>query len=197
LTYGDAVTTLQRLLAPVGFAVAVVCFALPFAAWRIADPTIEFAQTWSGLTLALGGRSRSHLVQLARDPTTGALEWHGDDPIPVQFGGDAGIRISAQPAFMVAVVLVIAGVAAIILAGERTRAIVSAVAAVAAAVALSAGEWVFLRDGQSRLPALPVRTDAYQAAYGFWVVLFLLVVLAVDGVARAIHYSRVRPVTTA
>ena len=197
MTYGGAVTILQRLLAPVGFAVVAVCFALPFAAWRIADPTIDFAQTWSGLTLALGGRSRSHLVELVRDPTTGAYEWHSDDPIPPEFGGDAGIQIRAQPAFMVAVVLVVAGVAAIILASEGVRSIVSAVAAVGAAVAVSVGEWVFLRHGQSLMPVFPTQTDAYQASYGFWVVLSLLVLLAADGVIRAVRHSRQAPVTAA
>lgn len=196
MTYGIAVTILQRLLAPLGFAVVAICFALPFAAWRISDPTIDFAQTWSGLMLALGGRSRPHLLESVGDPASGTQMWR-NDPIPAQFGGDEGIQVSAQPAFMVAVVLVVAGVAAIILAGERIRSIVTAVVGLGAAVSVSVGEWTFLRHGQSQVPVVPTQTDAYQASYGFWVVLSLLVLLAVDGVIRAVRHSREAPVTAA
>src|SRR5262245_65945089 len=109
----------QRLLAPVGFAVVAFCYGLPFAAMRIEDPLLRLAQTFSGRDLVIGGKSRPHLEDVLEP--SGPMLVRPPSEIPTYLGGD-GITIEAQPAFMVAFILTVAGLAAAILAGDRVRA---------------------------------------------------------------------------
>ena len=150
----------QRLLAPIGFAVVALCISLPFVAFRIVDRDGGFRQTWTGFDLTIGGRSPAYVDDVSSDVSAGAVA-------------------RGQPAFMLAIVLVMAGLAAAILAGARVRAVVSAVAGFGAAVAIGVGEWVYL--------GRPVPTYDQIPEYGFWVTLVLLVGLGVDGVAMSIR----------
>jgi len=176
---------LQRLLAPVGFGVVAFCYGLPFAALRLDDPTIHLAQTFSGRDLIIGGKSRPHMEAMLGDP--GAMVVLPSSEIPPFLGGD-GVTAEAQPVFMVAIVLVVAGLAAAILAGDRVRAIVSAVAGAGAAAAMGLGAWVFLHPAGS--PFGLVEVFRFVPAYGFWLALALLVGLAVDGLVLSLRFSR-------
>jgi hypothetical protein len=167
---------LQRLLAPVGFAVVAFCYGLPFAALRLDETDFRLAQTFSGRDLVIGGKSRPYAEATLLDPHT--LSPFPPSEIPPYLGGD-GVTIDAQPAFMVAIVLVVAGLAAAILAGDRVRAIVSAVAGAGAAAAMGLGAWHLLNPVGSPFGLAPVLR--FVPAYGFWMALVLLVGLAVDG----------------
>ena len=123
----------QRLLAPVGFAVVAFCYGLPFAALRLDDSTLHLAQTFSGRDLVIGGKSRAHVESMLEEH--GPMQVLPNSEIPPYLGGD-GVTVGAQPAFMVAFVLVVAGLAAAILAGDRVRAIVSAAAGAWGAAAM-------------------------------------------------------------
>ena len=177
---------LQRLLAPVGFAVVAFCYGLPFAALRVDDPDFRLAHTFSGRDLVIGGDSRPYLE-------VGGAALPASD-IPPSLGGD-GVTADAQPAFMVAIVLVVAGLAAAILAGDRVRATVSAVAGACAVVAMGLGAWVFLHPAGSPFGLAPI--FRFVPAYGFWVALVLLVGLAVDGLVLSLRFSRSRESSTA
>jgi hypothetical protein len=182
---------LQRLLAPVGFAVVAFCYGLPFAALRAGDSGFRLAQTFSGRDLVIGGKSRPYAEALLGDP--GGMSVLPPSEIPPSLGGD-GVTADAQPAFMVAIVLVVAGLAAAILAGDRVRAIVSAVAGAGAAVAMGLGAWVFLNPEGSPFGLSPI--VRFVPAYGFWLALVLLVGLAVDGLVLSLRISRSRESST-
>jgi hypothetical protein len=175
----------QRLLAPVGFSVVAFCYGLPFAALRLDDPAFHLAQTFSGRDLVIGGRSRPHIEALLGDPAT--MDVLPSSEIPPYLGG-AGVAVHAQPAFMVAIVLVIAGLAAAILAGDRMRAVVSAVAGSGAAAAMGLGAWLFLHPSGDPFGLAPV--FRFVPAYGFWLALALLVGLAVDGFVLSLRPPR-------
>lgn len=177
---------LQRLLAPVGFAVVAFCYALPFAALRLDDQAFHLAQTFSGRDLVIGGRSRPHIEALLGDPAAG-MEVLPSSEIPPYLGG-GGVTASAQPAFMVAIVLIIAGLAAAILAGDRMRAVVSAVAGSGAAAAMGLGAWLFLHPAGDPFGLAPV--FRFVPAYGFWLALVLLVGLAADGLVLSLRPPR-------
>jgi hypothetical protein len=183
---------LQRLLAPVGFAVVALCYGLPFAALRAGDQDFRLAQTFSGRDLVIGGKSRPYAEALLGDPR--GMSVVPPSEIPPYLGGD-GVTADAQPAFMVAIVLVVAGLAAAILAGDRVRAMVSAVAGAGAAVAMSLGAWVFLHPAGSPFGLAPI--FRFVPAYGFWLALVLLVGLAVDGLVLSLRFSRSRESSTA
>src|SRR5215475_14540319 len=93
--YADAMQLTQRLLAPVGFAAVALCISLPFVAFRIVDPT-GLRQTWTGFDLTIGGRSATNADDVSSDLS-------------------ASVVAAGQPAFMIAIVLVMAGLAAAIL----------------------------------------------------------------------------------
>jgi hypothetical protein len=177
----------QRLLAPVGFAVVAFCYALPFAALRLDDQIFRLAQTFSGRDLVIGGKSRPHIDTMLGDPAATVVLPSSE--IPPSLGGE-GVTIDAQPAFMVAIVLVVAGLAAAILAGDRVRALVSAVAGAGAAAAMGLGAWLLPRAGGS--PFGLASELRFAPAYGFWLALVLLVGLAVDGLVLSLRFSRSR-----
>jgi hypothetical protein len=177
----------QRLLAPVGFAVVAFCYALPFAALRLDDQIFRLAQTFSGRDLVIGGKSRPHVEAVLGD--SGGMVVVPSSEIPPSLGGE-GVTIDAQPAFMVAIVLVVAGLAAAILAGDRVRALVSALAGAGAAAAMGLGAWRLLRPGGSPFGLAPELR--FVPAYGFWLALVLLVGLAVDGLVLSLRFSRSR-----
>jgi hypothetical protein len=86
-----------------------------------------------------------------------------------------------------AIVAVAAGILAAVLAGARSRVFMSAMAGILAAGALVLGEWlvmVRLDPGLAGLVPVP--------AYGFWLALVLLVLLAVANTVAAYGFRGVR-----
>ena len=53
---------LRRVLSPLGFALVAASFALPFVAARYDGDLEQFAQTWHGVDLTIGGTARVHLA---------------------------------------------------------------------------------------------------------------------------------------
>ena len=76
----------QRLLAPVGFAVVAFCYGLPFAALRLDDSTLHLAQTFSGRDLVIGGKSRAHVESMLEEH--GPMQVLPNSEIPSYLGGD-------------------------------------------------------------------------------------------------------------
>jgi hypothetical protein len=86
-----------------------------------------------------------------------------------------------------AIVAVAAGILAAVLAGARSRVFMSAMASIFAAGALVLGEWlVMLRLDRGLAGLVPV------PAYGFWLALVLLVLLAVANTVAAYGFRGVR-----
>jgi hypothetical protein len=197
MTTGEAVMPVrlvERVLVPAGFAAAAASFVLPFAARRLTDPMIVSAQTWSGWALTIGGASQPHLEIANYDSGTGTYVLEDlSNSIPVEFGTSSGTFASAQPGFVVAAILVIAGLATAILSGTRTRTLVAAIAAFAAVIALGLAEGGFLRGLGAADPVqgASVLADAGEptTGYGYWVAIGLLTAL---GVIAALLYLRSR-----
>jgi hypothetical protein len=157
----------------IAFGVTVALLALPFAAVRRTGNDYMEAQTWSGLALTLRRASRPHLEELIWDQQRRAYVMH-------DFGavyGVPGVVLPVQWGFIVAAVLIVAGLCAEILAGVRWRAAVQMVAGFGAGAALTIGELVLHSS---------VRTPLFDKiepvpAYGFWLTLGLLVTLGFAG----------------
>jgi hypothetical protein len=175
------------VLSPLGFALVAASFALPFVAARYDGDLEQFARTWHGVDLTIGGTARVHLAQLNWD--AGLRQYVMRDvstEMAPMLQGSANF-MPGQPAFIAAIVAIAAGMLAEVLAGGRSRVFMSATAGILAAVALVLGEWlVMLRLDRGLAGPVPV------PAYGFWLALSLLVLLAVANTVAAYGFRAVR-----
>jgi hypothetical protein len=184
------VSKLRRVLSPLGFALVAASFALPFVAARYDGDLEQFAQTWHGVDLTIGGTARVHLALWDAGLRQYVMRDVSTEMAPMLQG--LSNFMPGQPAFIAAIVAVAAGMLAEVLAGGRSRVFMSAAAGILAAVALVLGEWLVIRRLDRGLAGLvPV------PAYGFWLALSLLVLLAVANTVAAYRFRAVRPAAAA
>jgi hypothetical protein len=159
----------------IGFAVTAAFLALPFAAIRLTGNGYMMAETWSGLALTLRLASQPHLEEGVWDQSRRAFVMQDISAAYVS-AHIQGLVLPVQWGFIVAAVLIVAGLSAEILAG-RWRARMQTVAGFGAAAALTIGELVVRRSVHApRFDNIePVPT------YGFWLALGLLVALGLAG----------------
>jgi hypothetical protein len=160
-----------RVGVSIGFAATAALLALPFAAVRKVGYGFSEAQTWSGLALTMRLASRPHLEELIWDQSRRAYVMQDVTAAYVPQAHIPGLVLPVQWAFIVAAVLIVAGLSAEILSGRRWPTVVQMVAGFGAAAAITIGELVALRS----LPRYPF--DESVPAYGFWLALCLLVML--------------------
>lgn len=158
-----------RLASSLGFAGAAGGLALPFVRVGEENSTGSFAILWQGIDFVLGGHYSAR---------SSVLLWAGDgyslQPMPQElvdrWATPTAYPVAARPAFIVAAVLLLAGLLAPVLAGIRPPRMLAAAAGLGGAIALGIGEVAVL--GGVLLPSPGAHPEA---AYGFWVVLAVLV----------------------
>jgi hypothetical protein len=173
-----------RVYSSIAFGVAAASLALPFV--EVKDNTAEntFEVLWQGLDFVVGGRFSVHASTLMPDGQGGyALQPVPGDVISQWLGPKLPVVV-ARPAFIVVAVVLLAGLLAPVLAGLRAPRAVAAVAGFAGAAALAAGEAAALVQLAPTTPGLRPTT-----AYGFWIVLAVLVAV---GAANLITLRRLR-----
>jgi len=185
--------TVRRLFSPIGFALALACFWLPFLLGGSASPnpiaTVAPSITYTGFDLALGG-SADVLIP----------EWRPDsnsyDPVPVSdelMYGHPQQQLAGSVYGVVALVLIGVGILASLIPVGRARAIVSAAAALLGALAVLALEAAQRREVARLLTPLlgypatvppPVQFVSLRA--GFWIAMTFLVVIGLAHVIAAV-----------
>ena len=183
---------MRRLLSPIGFVLVGLSFLLPFVSLRLADNAAgQVAITWHGAELTVGGDGRIHLAEPLPDPRTGELRMQDVSeelaPVARQLA-KGGLFLPGQPAVIGTVLLVLLGVLSVVPAGVRTRRVLATVAGLAGAAALTLGEWLAARRIGHAYPTHP----PVLWAYGFWLVLALLLAL---GAVNAVLLYRSQPAT--
>jgi hypothetical protein len=156
----------RRLISPAGLLLVALCFTLPFVAVSCDDP-VQASVTYTGTDLLAGGTPS---VSVAEDGVAEQdAEALPDEPIAV------------QPAAVVAMLAVLAGVLVAALPGRRAR-VFGGTAAAAATVALLAANQVLVqrhlageveRELGSELPDGAAAGDFVETRYGFWLALAL------------------------
>jgi hypothetical protein len=155
----------RRLLSPAGLLLVALCFALPFVAVSCDTPIRASAQ-YTGADLVVGG---APTVSVAERGAAQQDDELADEPIDV------------QPAAVVALLAILAGILVAFLPGRRAR-VYGGVAAVAATVVLLAVNQILVQRELSReverelgsdLPAGTSGGDFVEARYGFWLALSL------------------------
>jgi hypothetical protein len=134
----------------------------------------QVAVTWTGWGLTVGGGAQVQLETLFWDGDRGQVVMQEVPNEAPQIGSDEPIDLPGQPLFMVAALGVLAGVLARILAGVKSRLMVSAVGAFVAAGALALGLRGVLRHFDP--PPYDEAMSAVPAA-GFWLAVGILALL--------------------
>ena len=176
----------------IGFAAVAVCLALPFLGY--AETVAWTGLDWSGLDLVAGGQADLVLTHVAPEP--GLLgdrlgdhfyRLSANEAILVAgyFVGEdvlrRELRMPAQPAAIVAMLFLVAGVLAFL--WPRRRYLIGLVASSGAAVALGLAEWLALRARTGKAVEIETR-------YGFWLAILLLVILVADNAVALIYTMR-------
>lgn len=177
----------------------VACLALPFLGF--ADPVAQIGLDWSGLDLVAGGQADLFVTHIAPEP--GPLgqrlgdhfyQLSQDEALVLTgyFAGEEaarrGLRMAAQPAAIVAMLFVAAGLLAFL--WPRRRYLIGLVASSGAAAALGLAEWLALRARAGR----DVESDT---RYGFWLAMLLLVTLVADNAVALIYTTKLSAKLTA
>jgi hypothetical protein len=158
-----------RPLSSLAFLAGLGGLFLPFVTARDTNPAGVFALRWQGIDFVLGGRLSGRAEVLLPDGS--GQYWL--QPLPLDavdhlVDSDAATAY-ARPAFIAVAILLAAGVVATLL---RAR-VIATTAAFGAAIALGIGEMYAVGVlGTGPLTAQP------GAAYGFWLVFALLLVIA-------------------
>jgi hypothetical protein len=155
----------RRLISPAGLLLVALCFALPFVAVSC-DTPIKASAQYTGADLVVGG---SPSVSVDQGGAAQQQDELADEPIGV------------QPAAVVALLAVLAGILVAGLPGRRAR-VYGGVAAAAATVVLLAVNQILVegylsreveREVGSDLPDGTSGGDFVEARYGFWLALAL------------------------
>lgn len=179
-------TWIRTNLSSLAFAVAALLFALPFAALNRETEHSRMAVTWTGWSLTVGGAAQVHLETLLWDSDRNQDVMQEVPTEALLIDPDESTYLSGQPLFMVAALGVLAGVLARILAGVRSRLMVSAVAAVVATGALALG----LRGVLRRVDPPHIEAVSAVPGVGFWLVVAILALLGVGNAVAAYRLWR-------
>jgi hypothetical protein len=188
----------SRLWSPVGLLLAGLLFALPFLTVSCTGPGpagrtgTSLTYTFQGTDLLTGGHADLTWRQ-DRDGRSERVLAADDYRSSGGNGQPPGLPIDAQPFAIVAVVLLLAGVAAALAPIRELRALGAGAAALLAATALVLSETQAYRalvgDAARYAPAYGTTgaggaaQDAVRTAYGFWLALGVLAAVAVTNLA--------------
>jgi hypothetical protein len=172
-----------RLFSSLGFVLGLGGLFLPFVAADNTNPAGVFALRWQGIDFVLGGRLSGQAEVLL--PDGDGRYWL--QPLPFDsvdhLVDSEAVTAYARPAFIAVAVLLAVGALGPVLSGVRPPRAVATAAAFGAVIALGIGEMYAVNGiGSSPLAAQPA------AAYGFWLVFALLIVLAATNL-----YALLRP----
>lgn len=173
-------SVLRKLLSPAGFLLALVFFALPFAAVSCEDAELGSVDlSYSGVSLVTGAEPRVEIVDKA-----GSL---GDDtatrPPPPQ--------PDVQPLAGVTIALVLAGIGTALIRPARLRTLAAGAAAALAGLLLVITELVALDRLDTEVARLVGRVETFtdldvvHTRIGFWLALGALVTVLVTNIAVA------------
>jgi hypothetical protein len=186
---------MARLLTYFGFLLVLVSFALPFGAVRgevsyQESEGLRIAVTWHGTDLVFGGTPRLHVeVVLGTDGHVEVVDESASAQTSPLFGNwRNGSRLSSQPSFVLAVLLLLGGMAAEMLVRQRIRAVVAAAVAFGTIGALLVGQWLVAWHyaHQASIPYGHVLPPAY----GLWLALGALLVLGIGNTVGALLSRR-------
>jgi hypothetical protein len=200
-----------RLWSPAGLLLAGLLFALPFLTVSCAGPgpagatSTSLTYTFQGTDLITGGHADLTWRQ-DRDGRTETVLAADDYRSSGRNGQPPGLPTDAQPFAIVAVVLVLAGVAATLAPIRELRALGAGAASLLAAAALVLSEMQAYRALVGEIAryaptygtadAGGVAQNAVRTAYGFWLALGVLAAVAVANLAVRLE-DRARGVDTA
>jgi hypothetical protein len=156
----------RRLVSPAGLLLVAICFALPFVSVSC-DTPVRLRADYSGVDM-LGGGTPS--VSVSDEAVSGQdAEDVSDEPIDV------------QPAAVVAMLAVVAGILVAALRGRRARLLGGTAAALATVVLLGVNQVLaqrhlsreIEREVGAELPGGASGGDYVHTRYGFWLALAL------------------------
>ena len=166
----------RRLVSPAGLVLVALCFALPFAAVSC-DTPIQVRADYSGTDMLTGGRPAVSVSDEAVSPQE--AEELSDEPIDL------------QPAAVLAMLAIVAGILVAALPARRPRMFGGLAAAAAVVVFLGLNQFLVQRqlareieqEVGTQLPGGTSGGDFVHTRYGFWLALSLaLAVTLYNGV---------------
>jgi len=175
----------RRLLSPAGLLLVALCFSLPFVAVSC-DTPVQMRADYSGTDLLAGGRPSVSVSDEAVSQQD--AEELSDEPIDL------------QPAAVLAMLAVIAGILVAALPTRRFQVFGGTVAAVATVLFLGLNQILTQRHLGREIEAelgaeLPGGTsggDYVETRYGFWLALSLACVVAIYNCFELYRVGRVR-----
>jgi hypothetical protein len=155
----------RRLVSPAGLLLVALCFALPFVAVSCDSPEVSVTAEYTGTDMVVGGEP--------------AVSVSGDQ-VPEE-PGEADEALGVQPAAVLAIAAIVAGILVAFLPGRRTRLLGGAAAASAAVLFLVVSQILMQGDLAGRidtevgsdLPDGAGAGDFVHVQYGFWLALVL------------------------
>jgi hypothetical protein len=174
----------RRLVSPAGLLLVAICFALPFVSVSC-DAPVRLRADYTGADLVVGGTPS---VSVSDEAVSGQdADDLSDEPIDM------------QPAAVVAMLSIVAGILVAALRGRRARLFGGAAAALATAMFLAVNQILAQRhlsreitqEVGAQLPGGASGGDFVHTRYGFWLALALACAVTLyNGVAV---YREVRP----
>jgi hypothetical protein len=182
----------RRLLSPAGFLLVAMCFLLPFVTVSCEMGTVDATATYTGTDL-VGGGVPDRTIPV--EPELGRTD-SGSVTLPELTGGDEQ-PIAVQPLAVIAMGLLVLGIAAAALPQAGPRAALAAGLAAVAALVLIVGQLVAKQWLTTKLAAAlhdsgvaGKPSDMIHTRYGFWVTLALLAAVAAGNTVALVRGAR-------
>jgi hypothetical protein len=182
------VPVLRKLVSPAGFALALLCFPLPFVAVSCDTGAGSFEVTYSGLDLATGSAPSVS--------ATGGLAQTGGGPIDAGSAPDPDVHLLG----ILTAVLLLAGIGTVLIRPVRARMLSTAALAGSAGALLVSTELVAMSQLrppvrnviESQFPDTTVGIDAaldgaISTRIGFWLALSALILVLLFTIAVAVR----------